>query len=238
MNRNRMPARRQGVRALGALAASFLIANTAVSQVPVTVTSDIPAMINQNATMAKWVEQLTAMRNQYEQLRQQYEAITGHYERGILGLAESVHAVSVVPGSWQEVVALQKSGAFKAIQNNIDELTKPLPPELFRDPNGQGATNYKLSSDAVRAAMAGGQALYAQVQTNLTNLLEMTNKIDSTLNSKDASDLQNRIATENGLLQSAIAKLTMMNLNLQANVLNLQNQATAINQQRYGSPTP
>lgn len=209
--------------------------HAAGAQVPVTVTSDIPAMINQNATMAKWIEQLTAMRNQYEQLRQQYEAITGHYERGIIGLTESVKSIKTVPGSWQEVVALQKSGVFKDIQNNIDELTKPLPPELFRDPNGQIATNYKLSSDAVRAAMAGGQALYSQVQTNLTNLVEMTMKIDSTLNSKDASDLQNRIATENGMLQSAIAKLTMMNLNLQANVLNLQNQATAINQQRYGT---
>jgi len=207
--------------------------SAAFGQLPVTVTSDLTAIRNQVATMTQWANQLTAMRNQFDKLNQQYQAITGHYGRGVSGLADAVSSVGVVPGSWQEVVKLQNSGAYRSIQNNVDQLIKTIPPELFRDPNGQDAANYKLTTDAVRTAMAGGEALYSQVQTNLNNLLSLASQIEQTVNAKDASDLQNRIATENGLLQSAMAKLSIMNLNLQANVLNQQNQATAINQQRY-----
>ena len=217
------------------LSLSAMTFTAAFGQMPVTVTSDFTAIRNQVANMAKWAEQLTAMRNQFEKLNQQYQAITGHYGRGELGLAESVSAAGVVPGSWQEVVKLQNSGAYRALQNNVDQLMKTIPQELFRDPNGQSAADYKLTTDAVRAAMAGGEALYSQVQTNVNNLLTLASKIEQTVNAKDAADLQNRIAAENGLLQSAMAKLTIMNVNLQANMLNQQNQATAINQQRYNT---
>jgi type IV secretion system protein VirB5 len=210
----------------------------AFGQIPVTVTSDVPATLNQIQTMAKWADQLVAMRNQFDKLNQQYEAMTGHYGRGVMGLAESINSSSVVPGSWQEVVAQQKGGGFGAIQKNIEDLIKTMPQDLFQNPKGQDAANYKLSTDAVRAALSGGQALYAQVQTNLNNLATMARQIDLTGNAKDAADLQNRIAAENGLLQSAMAKLNVMNMNLQANMLNQQNQAAAVNLQRYKHASP
>jgi type IV secretion system protein VirB5 len=77
--------------------------------------------------------------------------------------------------------------------------------------------------------MSGGDALYGQVQTHLNNLARLSQQVDSTSNVKDAQDLQNRIATENGMLQSAVGKFNAMNLNLQANALNQQTQATAEN---------
>ena len=45
--------------------------------------------------------------------------------------------------------------------------------------------------------------------------------------------MQNRISSENGMLQSAMAKLNAMNMNLQANMLNQQNQATAATQKVF-----
>jgi len=203
-------------------------------QIPVTVTSDLQALQNQIESMAKWAEQLKSMRDQFNKLSQQYEAVTGHYGRGEIGLTDAARAASVVPGSWQDVVARQKGGAFDTLQNSAESRIKTLPRELFQHPDSQDAASYVLSTDAVRAAMAGGEALYAQVQTNLNNLTAMAAQIDLTSNTKDAADLQNRIAAENGMLQSAMAKLSVMNLNLQANMLNAQNQATAQNQQRYG----
>ena len=180
-----------------------------------------------DAAMAlKMKQQYDQMQQQYETLKQQYAAITGSYGRGQSGLAESVAASSVVPGSWQDVVAQQSKGAYSGKQAYYEQLIKTMPQELFQDPKGQSAVTYKLSTDSVRAAMAGGDALYSQVQTHLGNLTRLGQQVDTTVNLKDAQDLQNRIATENGMLQTAMAKLNSMNMNLQANVVNQQNQAT------------
>jgi type IV secretion system protein VirB5 len=185
------------------------------------------------ASVAQLQQQLLQMMEQYETLKQQYAAITGTYGRGQIGLEESIKSASVVPGSWQEVVAQQRSGAFGSKQNYYEELIKTMPQDLFRNPEGQGASTYKLSTDSVRAAMAGGDALYAEVQTHLNNLARLSQHVDATTNIKDAQDLQNRIATENGLLQTSLAKVSTLNMNLQANLVNQQNQATAANQNYY-----
>lgn len=139
----------------------------------------------------------------------------------------------MVPGSWQEVVAQQKSGAFGSKQSYYEKLINTLPQDLFANPQAQNATTYRMSTDSVRAALAGGDALYSEVQTHLLNLAQLSRQIDSTANVKDAQDLQNRIASENGLLTTAMAKLNAMNMNLQANAVNQQNQATAATQKYF-----
>jgi type IV secretion system protein VirB5 len=185
------------------------------------------------AAVAQLRQQLSQLQQQYETLKQHYAAITGSYNRGQTGLAEALTTSSVVPGSWQEVVAQQGQGAYGTRQGYYETLIKTLPADLFQNPQGQGAATYKLSTDAVRAAMAGGEVLYAEVQTHLNNLASLSGQVDQTANLKDAQDLQNRIATENGMLQTAMAKLNAMNMNLQANLVNQQNQATSANQQFF-----
>ena len=152
---------------------------------------------------------------------------------GRLGLSESIRATSVVPGSWQEVVAQQQSGAFGSRQSFYEKLINTMPQDLFANPQAQNATTYKMSTDSVRAAMAGGDSLYSEVQTHLNNLTALSEQVDTTTNIKDAQDLQNRISSENGMLQSAMAKLNAMNMNLQANMVNQQNQATAATQKYF-----
>lgn len=212
-------------------------AMTALFQVPASAQlvvaapiSDMLSTLNQGESIAKWAEQLTEMKRQYDQMKQQYDAVTGSYGRGQIGLGDSISASSVVPGSWQEVVALQSKGTYGSKQSQYEQVIKTMPQELFHDPKGQSASTYKLSTDSVRAAMSGGDSLYGEVQTHLNNLTRMSQQVDSTSNIKDAQDLHNRIATENGMLQSAMAKLSVMNMNLQANMLNQQNQATAANE--------
>lgn len=185
------------------------------------------------ATVLQLQQQFQQLQKQYDTLQSQYKAVTGSYGRGQTGLNESINSSSIVPGSWQEVVAQQQSGSFGTKQNFYEKLLKTLPQDLFRDPQSQNATTYKLSTDSVRAAMSGGEILYSQVQTHLNNLARLSQQVDSTSNIKDAQDLQNRIATENGMMQSALGKLNAMNMNLQANMLNQQTQATSSNQQYY-----
>ena len=182
------------------------------------------------ATVTQLQQQYMQLQQEFEVLKQQYGAVTGSYGRGVALLNESVNSASVVPGSWQEVVAMQQSGAFSGKQNAVEQLIKTMPQQLFQNPQGQTAATYKLGTDAVRAGLAGGEALYSEVQTHLNNLAKLAQAVDTTANVKDAQDLQNRIAVENGMLNSAMAKLTVMNVNLNANLLNAQNQATAANQ--------
>ncbi|CAJ3904391.1 putative type IV secretion system protein VirB5 [Burkholderia pseudomallei] len=185
------------------------------------------------ATVIQLQQQFKQLQDQYKTLKDQYAAVTGSYGRGVTGLNQSINAASVVPGSWQEVVAQQQSGAFGSKQSYYEKLINTMPQDLFANPQGQNATNYKMSTDSVRAAMAGGDSLYSEVQTHLNNLSVLSQQVDTTVNVKDAQDLQNRISTENGMLSSAMAKLNAMNMNLQANLLNQQNQATAATQKYF-----
>ncbi|AKM33508.1 hypothetical protein AB870_25385 (plasmid) [Pandoraea faecigallinarum] len=185
------------------------------------------------ATVLQLQQQFKQLEQQYETLKSQYAAITGTYGRGQIGLSDALNAASVVPGSWQEVVAQQQSGAFAAKQADYEKLIKTMPQDVFANPQAQDATSYKMSTDAVRAALAGGDTLYSEVQTHLNNLARLSQQIDVTTNIKDAQDLQNRISSENGMLQSAMAKLNAMNMNLQANMVNQQNQATAATQKYF-----
>ena len=185
------------------------------------------------ATVIQLQQQFKQLQDQYKTLKDQYAAVTGSYGRGAIGLNQSISSASVVPGSWQEVVAQQQSGAFGSKQSFYEKLINTMPQDLFANPQAQNATNYKMSTDSVRAAMAGGDSLYSEVQTHLNNLSVLSQQVDTTANIKDAQDLQNRISTENGMLSSAMAKLNAMNMNLQANLLNQQNQATAATQKYF-----
>ena len=203
------------------MAALQLAASPASGQTVVaTPASDAISKLNQVQVLPQWSNQLAELKRQYDQIRAQYAAVTGGYGRGQIGLQDSLNASSVVPGSWQEVVALQAQGAYGSKVGSYEQFLKTMPPELFQQPQGQDASTYKLGADSVRAAMAGGDALYSQVQTHLNNLARLNTQVDVTANVKDAQDLQNRIAVENGMLQSAIGKLGVMNVNLQANLLN------------------
>lgn len=191
-------------------------------------------------TWAALAQNLRELQDQYKMLKQQYETQTGilnntqgTYGRGSIGLDRSIDSASVVPGSWQEVVSRQNSGAYGSKQSFYEELINTLPQELFSNPDGNRARDYQLSSNSVVAAMSAGDALYSEVQVHLNNLGTLSSQVDSTTNSKDAADLQNRIAAENGMLQSAQSKMTALNMNLQANLANQENQSTSQNEQFF-----
>lgn len=191
-------------------------------------------------TWAGLAQNLAELREQYKVLKEQYETQTnimnnmqGSYGRGAIGLNDSINSASVVPGSWQEVVSRQNSGAYGSKQSYYEELVNTLPQELFASPDSNRARGYQLSSNSVVAAMSAGEALYSEVQVHLNNLTTLSMQVDSTTNSKDAADLQNRIATENGMLTSAQSKLQALNMNLQANLANQENQATSQNEQFF-----
>ncbi|MEW4339647.1 type IV secretion system protein [Chromobacterium vaccinii] len=181
------------------------------------------------AGVTQAIAQYQQLAQQLIQMKQQYAAITGSYGRGQLGLATALSVTQrALPGTWQEVVSQQQQGAFGSKQQFYEKLIQTVPQELFRT-NPKAGAAYKLSTDSVRAAMAGGDALYGAVQSRIQNITMLSQQIDNTANTKDAQDLQNRLAAEQGLLQTDLAKMQSLTVNLQANLLNEQNQGKAAN---------
>ncbi|USU18491.1 type IV secretion system protein [Paraburkholderia fungorum] len=169
--------------------------------------------------------QLAQLKQEYDTLKRQYGAVTGSYGRGGQGLTDAIDASSIVPGSWQDVVSQQKSGIYGSRQATYEKVMNTMSPDDFAD-KGAGA-NYKMSTDSVRSALAGGESLYDEAQTHLQNFQSLSQQVDTTQNVKDAADLQNRMSAELGMAQSAQTKLQAINANLTANQLNESNQATA-----------
>lgn len=208
---------------------ALALASVSVTATP-TFASGIPTV--DVAAIAQMTQQLLQLKQQYDLMRQQYESLVGSYGRG-QGIDPVLEAAKVIPGSWQDVVAQQQQGIYGSKQQYYEKLIDTLPKELFKQPQGSDAKTYQLSTDAVRAAMAGGDALYGQVQKHLDNLNKLSRQVDQTSNIKDAADLQNRIQVESGLMQTAMARMNAMNMNLQANMLNQQNQSKAASQRYF-----
>ncbi|KLB38878.1 type IV secretion system protein, partial [Xanthomonas euvesicatoria] len=97
------------------------------------------------ATVLQLQQQFQQLQEQYKTLKDQYAAVTGSYGRGQMGLSDSISSASVVPGSWQEVVAQQQSGAFGSKQAAYEKLINTMPQDLFANPQAQNATTYKMS---------------------------------------------------------------------------------------------
>lgn len=197
--------------------------------------------------IAKLVQQIEEMKKQYDMLKQQYdemvatkEAVTGSYGVSLLEngpLADQGRRE--LPGTWQEITSLQSSGVLPGVFTKTQEAFKNLLPnvdvKLFsQDPNSRNAASYKLSTDNTRAAFASTETIYNKIQDRLKTIENLTKEIDKTKNVKNATDLNSRIAAENGFLNIDMARLSSLQLSLQTSLQNNQNQATASHAEFFG----
>lgn len=212
--------------------AACVFAGGANAQYAVFDASNLQQSIQQYQQM---VEQVTQLRAQLEQLRSSYQAITGSYGVGGLLQGEALAAQSIVPGSWQDVVRLQQDGRYKTKMDYYEGLMKAVDPGLLGLDKGRNAGAYKLSYDNTRAAFAVTDATYDAVETHRSNVEQLIRRIDSTQNIKEATDLNNRLISENAMLQIAIARLAAVQGNLSASAQNdrLQSQATRTEMLRF-----
>ncbi len=201
-------------------------ANAANAQIPVTDGANLAQQMQQFLQMIKEYQML---KQQYDQLKQQYEAITGNY--GFGNQFNNNANRRWVPGSWQEVVSMQRSGKFASKQDFYEKLLKTLDPIVYKvlgkDTDSRAYHSYKLSTDATRGAFAAVEALYDSIAERLKNIEGLQAQIESTGNVKAAQDLGNRLLAENAYLNVEMARLNTIQTNLSANAQNMGNQATA-----------
>ena len=213
-------------------AAACLLTGSATAQVAVIDASNLQQSIQQYQQM---VEQVRQMKAQVDQLRSQYEAITGSYGVGAMLQNEALAAQNIVPGSWQDIVKLQQAGAYKTKMDYYEGLMKAVDPALLETGKSRSTGAYKLSYDNTRAAFAVTDATYDAVDVHRRNIEQLIRRIDATRNIKEATDLNSRLISENGMLQIAIARLAAVQGNLSASAQNdrLQSHATRTEMLRF-----
>lgn len=214
------------VRQVGWLAlCAWLVSGTASAQLAVFDASNLRESIQRYQQMVQ----------QARQLQFQYQAITGNYGIGALGQGAAFSAQSIVPGSWQDVVRLQQSGEYGAKMDYYEGLMKSVEPSVLAGDQSRGAGAYKLSYDDTRAAFAMADATYDSVDVHRQNIEQLMQRIDTTQNIKEAEDLNNRLLSENALLQVSLARLSAVQGNLSASAQNerLQSYATRAEMLRF-----
>lgn len=199
------------------------------------------------SAIAKLVQQIEEMKKQYDMLKQQYDemvatknAVTGSYGVSLLENSPlDMQGRRELPGTWQEITSLQSSGVLPGVFTKSQEAFKNMLPnvdvKLFsQDPKNRNSASYKLSTDNTRAAFSATDAIYNKIQDRLKTIETLTQEIDKTANVKNATDLNSRIAAENGFLNIDMARLSSLQLSLQTAMQNNQNQATANHAEFFG----
>lgn len=181
------------------------------------------------------VEQLNQLRAQLEQLKRQYEAITGSYGVGAILQEVTAAAQAMVPGSWQEIVDLQRSGKLKTKLDYYEAIMRKLDPLILEGNQGRGAEAFKLIYNNTRAAFAVTEATFESIEIHRQNIEQLMRRIDASQNIKEAADLGNRLVAENAMLQIGLARLSAVQNNLQAAANNerVQSQATRSEMLRF-----
>lgn len=158
------------------------------------------------------VQQLAQMKQQYDVLKKQYESTTGNSGIGTSGINK---VQDVVSGSWQDVVSNQKNGAFGSAQKTYDKVLTTIGQEGMKDLLSND--KYKRDYNTVKTGFAFSDASYNALNEHVANLTTLKNKINSTQSIKEAQDLANAIAIEQGYINSIGAKLSAVQTNLESN---------------------
>ncbi|MDD2817035.1 MAG: type IV secretion system protein [Thiotrichaceae bacterium] len=162
--------------------------------------------------VANMVKQLVQMQQQYEIMKKQYESTTGNTGIGTSGVK---NVQDVVSGSWQDVVANQKTGSFGNAQKAYDKVLTTIGSDGMNQLLGND--QYKRNYNTVKTGFAFSDASYNALNEHVANLTTLKNKINSTRNIKEAQDLANAIAIEQGYINSIGAKLSAVQTNLASN---------------------
>lgn len=196
-----------GVVASACLAGLTCSAN---AQIPVTVTSDIPATMNQMQTIAKWGEQLNGMSKQLDQMRQVYGTLQG--SRNLGNLMNNDLLTQYLPQDY--VGAAQSlrsgSGSFSGISGSLNDIVRANQlkscAELNSDASMRTACTQQWQQLALQKQI--GDMGYRKASENIRNLQTFVGSINASTDQKAISEVQARIQVETVRMQNEQIKLS------------------------------
>ncbi|ATW34884.1 type IV secretion system protein [Candidatus Williamhamiltonella defendens] len=167
--------------------------------VPVSVVADPQAWTAHLEDMAKYIEQIKQLENQFKQQVKQYESMTS--ARGLANVINSQYDTDALSGI------------------NTDS--------ILRNRGINSASDFKLPEDvadlydtaAKNAATYAGQASRSldQAQSRFSELSGLVRRVNTASDPKEVMDLNARIGAEQAFLQNEVGKLQILQQTAQAN---------------------
>jgi type IV secretion system protein VirB5 len=186
------------------------LASGAHAQIPVTVTSDIPATVNQIETIAKWTEQLSSMGRQLDQMKQLYSTLQGM--RNLGSLMNNDLLTQYLPQDYVGAVQSLRNGngSFSGISGSLNDIVRANQlkscAELNSDASMRSACTQQWQQLALQKQI--GDMGYRKASENIRNLQTFVGSINSSTDQKAISEVQARIQVETVRMQNEQIKLS------------------------------
>lgn len=199
-------------KTLATIALCFSLSSTAFAGgIPVIDASSLAQQIEQ---VVAWGKQYEQMMQQIQNLQQQITNTTG--SRGFSSVLNSPafqQARRMLPQDAQTLLDLAANGSYGNLTNSINTI-KQSTTTLNNGSFSSVHASDQWAADLNRAASnkALSMEAYNSAQQRLTNLENLMSQISTTQDPKAISELQARIATEQGLIQNEQAKIQAMTM--------------------------
>lgn len=206
-------------RIIVGFALSALIATTANAQIPVTVTSDVPATVNQMQTMAQWAQQIAGMKQQYDQMQTDYQQMVRTYQsttgsRDLGSIMNDPSLRDYLPSDWQKVYDSTKTKGYSGLTGSGKSVYAEN--QVYDSCASYKNDDQRLSceSQAVKAAQDKGFAMdaYNAAKSRISQLDGLMGQINQTQDPKAIAELQARMAVEQANMQNEQTKLQMYSM--------------------------
>ena len=181
------------------------------AQVPVTVTTDLPATMNQIETIMKWTEQLKSMGQQLDQMKQVYGTLQGM--RNLGSLMNNDLLTQYLPQDYVGAVQALKNGgggSFAGISGSVNDIVRANQLRSCADLNSDPAMRTTCTQQWQQLALQKqiGDMGYRKASDNIRNLQTFVGSINSSTDQKAISEVQARIQVETVRMQNEQIKLS------------------------------
>lgn len=214
------------IRIVGAMALLLGVSARANAQMAVI---DVQSLVQLQQQAQYWQQQISAMSNQIETLRQQLSSLTGARGMGAL-LTLSNAQRNYLPSSANAILAATTAGqpsvpalhsAYEAVLTSQSALSPGVTALL--SPADMSAINARRSAIATRSSVM--QAALASASTRFSQIQALIDQVDRTPDAKASIDLQGRIAAEQAMTTNEAAKLAATAAWTDANIAAAQTRA-------------
>lgn len=198
--------------ALWCLALGLAVGSGASAQIPVTVTSDIPATLHQIETILQWKNQLQSMQQQLTQMRQVYSTLQG--VRNLGSLLNNDLLMQFLPQDYVNAARSLRNGrgSFAGISGALSDIVRANQlrscAELNSDPEMRARCTQQWQQLALQKQI--GDMGYRKAAENISNLQVYVGAINSSMDQKAVSEIQARIQVETVRMQNEQIKLSMI----------------------------
>ncbi len=153
------------------------------------------------AGVAQAIQTVTQLKQQVESLKKQYDAITG--TRNLGDILNNPALREYLPSDWANIYDKVQKGEYKGLSGAATAIKDA--EKLYGKGTGQQRVYDTLASNKAMT-----QEAYKNTIDRLNNIQALMKQINGANDTKAAADLQNRIASENAMIQNEQTRLNLM----------------------------